>query len=67
MESAAWRPVSMPHNRQALQAGCHHVSVNTQATRPIPGPQAGSLELDVWGTDRCTTVLEHFGSLSGLL
>lgn len=50
MESAAWRPVSMPDNRKALQAGCYHVTVNTQATHPIPGPQAGSLELEVWGT-----------------
>lgn len=44
MGSAAWRPVSVLGNREALQAGCHHVSVSTQVIHPIPGAGRG----EVW-------------------
>lgn len=40
MESAVWRPVSMPANREALQAGRHHMV--SMSTHPIPGPPTGS-------------------------
>lgn len=57
MGPAPRRPASVPGNREALWAGCHRVSVNTQATHPIPAVDTG------W----CCPVLGHFDSLSGLL
>lgn len=65
MESATRTPVSMLGNREALQSGCRHMS--TQATHPILGPQTGGLELEVWATGWCSTVLGQFDSFSGLL
>lgn len=41
MGSVAWRPVSMPDNWKALQAG-HHVSISTEAHTQSQGHGQGA-------------------------